>query len=99
MAGRLTSVLVAGRTHQDDNPASGGLFSAPEQIRDLSRRWGWQVLNQRFTAALAGFAESATWLTIETSRGIDGAARVYQRVLGNASPPSMAHIVDLAAFT
>jgi hypothetical protein len=97
MAGRLTSVLVAGRTHQDDNPASGDLFSAPEQIRDLSRRWGWHVLSQRFTAALHGFTESATWLTIETSHGIDGAARVYRRVLGNDSPPALAHIVDLAA--
>jgi uncharacterized protein DUF2855 len=98
MAGRLTSVLVAGRTH----PAASGapddetdLFSAPQQILDLSRKWGWPVLSQRFTSALNGFAESATWLAVETARGIDGAVRVYQGVLDNSSPPATAHIVDL----
>jgi hypothetical protein len=102
MAGRLASVVVAGLTHRDGNSASGGapdsgagLFSAPQQIRDLSRRWGWHVLSQRFTSALSEFAASATWLTIETARGIDGAARVYHQVLANSSPPATAHIVDL----
>jgi len=98
LAGRLTSVLVAGSTHGDGNPASSaadGLFSAPRQIRDLSRRWGWPVLQQRFTAALDGFAASATWLTVETAHGIGGLARVYHGVLGNNSSPAVAHVVDL----
>jgi Protein of unknown function (DUF2855) len=104
MGGRLTSVLAAGRTHRDGSPASSGvpddgtgMFSAPQQIRDLSRQWGWHVLSQRYTSALTGFAESATWLAIETARGIDEAARLYQRVLDNSSPPAVAHIVDLSA--
>jgi Protein of unknown function (DUF2855) len=98
MAGRLMSVVVAGLTHRDGNSAPDGgnaLFSAPQRIRDLSRRWGWPVLSQRFTRALNEFAESATWLTIETARGIDGAAHVYQQILGNSSPPATGHIVDL----
>ena len=58
LAGRRTSVLVAGRTHGDGDLAPGetGSFFAPQRIRDLSRRWGWHVLQQRFTAALDGFA-------------------------------------------
>jgi len=98
LAGRLTSVLVAGSTHGDGNPASSaadGLFSAPRQIRDQTRRWGWPVLQQRFTAALDGFAASATWLTVETAHGIGGLARVYHGVLGNNSSPAVAHVVDL----
>lgn len=94
IAGRLTSVVVAGRTHLASGDETD-MFSAPEQILELSRRWGWRDLSRRFTSALTGFAESATWLTIETARGIDGAARVYQRILDNDSPPAVAHIVDL----
>ena len=102
LAGRLTSVLVAGSTHGDGNPASSaadGLFSAPQQIRDLARRWGWPVLQQRFTAALDGFAASATWLSVETVHGMSGLARVYQGVLDNNGSPAVAHVVDLTTET
>jgi hypothetical protein len=101
LAGRLTSVLVAGGTHGDGGLAPGetGSFFAPQQIRDLSRRWGWQVLQQRFTAALDGFAASATWLTVETAHGIGGLARVYQGVLGDNGSPAVAHVVDLSTGT
>ena len=101
LAGRLTSVLVAGSTHGDGRAAAGeaGLFSAPQQIRDLARRWGWPVLQQRFTAALDGFAASATWLSVETAHGMDGLARVYRGVLGNDSSPAVAHVVDLTTGT
>ena len=102
LAGRLTSVLVAGSTHGDGNPAASsaaageaGLFFAPQQIRDLARRWGWPVLQQRFTAALDGFAASATWLSVETAHGMDGLARVYRGVLDNNGSPAVAHVVDL----
>jgi hypothetical protein len=94
LAGRLTSLIVAGRTHLAPGDETD-LFSAPDQIVELSRRWGWPVLSRRFTSALTGFAGSATWLTIETARGIDGAARVYQRILDDDSPPAVAHIVDV----
>ena len=107
LAGRLTSVLVAGSTHGDGNPAAGGAaaggaadwFSAPQQIRDLARRWGWPVLQRRFTAALDGFAASATWLSVETVHGMSGLARVYQGVLDNNGSPAVAHVVDLTTET
>jgi Protein of unknown function (DUF2855) len=103
LAGRLTSVLVAGSTHGDGGPAASGAeagsFFAPQQIRDLARRWGWHVLQQRFTAALDGFAASATWLSVETAHGMDGLARVYRGVLDNDSSPAVAHVVDLTTET
>ena len=107
LAGRLTSVLVAGSTHGDGSPAAGGAaaggaadwFSAPQQIRDLARRWGWPVLQRRFTAALDGFAASATWLSVETVHGMSGLARVYQGVLDNNGSPAVAHVVDLTTET
>jgi hypothetical protein len=102
LAGRLTSVLAAGGTHDAGNLAAGGeagSFFAPQHIRDLAGRWGWPVLQQRFTAALDGFAASATWLSVETAHGIGGLARVYLGVLGNDSSPAVAHVVDLTTET
>jgi hypothetical protein len=79
--------------------ADGGitrLFSAPQRIRERSREWGWPVLEQRFAAALQGFADSAaSWLRLEYARGVDGAAEVYRQVLGNAAAPAAAHVIDM----
>ena len=88
---------AAGGSAAASSTAAGeaGSFFAPQQIRDLSRRWGWHVLQQRFTAALDGFAASATWLSVETAHGMSGLARVYQGVLDNNSSPAVAHVVDL----
>lgn len=104
LAGRLASVVVAGSTHWGGSPASGGLpgeqsefFFAPQRIRQLSRTWGWPTLEQRFAAALRQFAETATWINVETAHGIDGALHVYRQVLDNTAPPAVAHLIDLAA--
>ena len=88
-------VLVAGRTHHDAPGDDTRLFSAPGQIAQLARQWGWPGLDRRFTAALGAFAGSASWLTIEVSHGIGGAAGTYHQILGNDSVPDVAHVVDL----
>jgi Protein of unknown function (DUF2855) len=72
---------------------NGALFSGVVITSASSKA----AISQRYTSALTGFAESATWLAIETARGIDEAARLYQRVLDNSSPPAVGHIVDLSA--
>ena len=55
------------------------------------------VLEQRYQAALQGFAASAAaWLDIRRHHGLDEAACVYREVRTGASPPAAAHVVELA---
>jgi hypothetical protein len=90
-------VVVAGGTHGEAEPLAAGAFSAPQRIQDRAREWGWPVLEQRYQAALQGFAAAAAaWLDIRRHHGLDGAARVYREVLTDASPPAAAHVVELA---
>ena len=93
LGGRLAETVVAGRTHQGDGDS--GLFSAPQRITDRAAELGWPALEEHFSAALAEFARSATWLRLDRARGLDGAARVYQQVLANAVQPDRAHLVEL----
>ena len=90
-------VVVAGVTHGEAEPLAAGAFSAPQRIQDRAREWGWPVLEQRYQAALHGFAVgTAAWLAIRRHHGLDGAARVYREVLTDASPPAAAHVVEPA---
>lgn len=91
LGGRLAETVVAGRTHQDDGGTE--LFSAPQRIGQRAAEWGWSALEQRFGAALGGFAAAATWLRLDRAAGLDGAARVYEKVRAGAVPPDRAHIV------
>jgi len=94
---RLAQTVVAGSTHQADG-VHAGMFSAPERITERAGELGWPELERRFSTALAGFAgSSATWLKIEYARGLDGAARVYERVLGGVVAPDRAHVVEPAS--
>jgi hypothetical protein len=55
------------------------------------------VLEQRYQAALQGFAAgAAAWLDIRRQHGLDGAARVYREVLTDAGPSAAAHVVELS---
>jgi hypothetical protein len=104
--GRLAEIIVAGNTQRGTGTgawAEAGddrtvYFFAPQRIRQRAADWGWPLLEQRFTSALAGFAATASsWLQIERRYGPDGAAAVYRQVLGNATAPAVAHVVDMAA--
>jgi Protein of unknown function (DUF2855) len=94
--GQPAEVVIAGGTHGEASALANGAFSAPDYIRSLARQWGWPVLDQRYQAALDGFAAGAgAWLEIRRHHGLDAAARVYREVLTGASPPAEAHVVDL----
>jgi len=94
--GGRCEVVIAGGTHGQAEPLAAGAFSAPERIRDRARERGWPALEQRYQAALEGFAAGAgSWLQIRRHRGVDGAARVYREVLTDASPPAAAHVVEM----
>ena len=95
--GHRGEVVIAGGTHGEAEPLAAGAFSAPQRIRDRAREWGWPVLEQRYQAALRGFAAgAAAWLDIRRHHGLDEAARVYREVRTGASPPAAAHVVELA---
>ena len=101
--GRLTQIIVAGRTQPGAEAAARQAgdertvsFFAPQRIRQRAADWGWSVLEQRFTTALRGFtAVASSWLRIDRSHGLAGAAAVYRQVLDNATTPAAAHVVDL----
>jgi hypothetical protein len=71
----------------------------PDEIRARAREWGWPELEQRFQAAIAGFAQSAgAWLRVVRHRGLGAAGDVYQAVLGNRiNSPAEAHVIDMTA--
>jgi len=102
---RLAEIIVAGHTQHGAGPAAPQAgddrtvsFSAPQRIRQRAADWGWPVLEQRFITALRGFAATASsWLQIERSYGLAGAAAVYRQVLDNTTPPATADVVDLTA--
>ena len=73
------------------------MSALPASIRERSAEWGWPLLEQRFGRALRQFADSASWLQMVRSRGLDGAAEVYRQVLSDAATPTSAHIVDMTA--
>jgi hypothetical protein len=86
-------IVIAGGTHGDVGSLT---FSSPQAIPDLAHEWGWPLLDQRFRAALGGFAaHAASWLSIRRHRGLEGAAAVYQRVLTNAGSPAEGHLIDV----
>ena len=96
--GERGEVVIAGGTHGEADALANGAFSAPDYIRDLAHQWGWPVLEQRYQAALDGFAATTgAWLRIRRHHGLDAAARVYRDVLTGASPPAEAHVIDLTA--
>jgi hypothetical protein len=102
-AGRPAQVVTAGLTHPDAvGPPGGGSgvgFFVPDEIRARAREWGWPALEERFGAALDGFARSArSWLRVVRHRGLGSAGDLYQAVLaGHAGSPADAHVVDVAA--
>jgi hypothetical protein len=91
---RLAETVVAGSTHQPDGVHTA-MFSAPQRITERAGELGWGELDRRFSMALAEFAASAGWLKIQYARGLDGAAGVYEQVLGGAVAPDRAHVVEL----
>jgi Protein of unknown function (DUF2855) len=95
--GRSGQVVIAGGTHGQTGPLAAGSFSAPDRIRDRARDWGWTTLEQRYQAALTGFAAAAAaWLGIRRHRGLAAAARITREVLTNATAPTAAHLIDPA---
>jgi hypothetical protein len=72
-------------------------FFVPDEIRAPAREWGRPDLEQRFGAALDGFARSArSWLHVVRHRGLGSAAELYQGVrTGRAGSPADAHVVDV----
>jgi hypothetical protein len=95
-------VLVAGNTHRAGNPAQLDFvaatvdgFFAPDRIRALARRWGWSKLDQAYSDALNGFAETATRLDVRIASGMDDALMAYGQLLEGRSDPAVAHLVDL----
>jgi Protein of unknown function (DUF2855) len=102
-AGRPAQVVTAGLTHPDAaGPPGGGPavgFFVPDEIRSRAREWGWPTLEERFGAALDGFARSArSWLRVVRHPGLDSAGELYQAVLaGQAGSPADAHVVDVTA--
>ncbi len=104
LTGPLEALLVAGGTHWDGDPATpadstaaGGFFFAPQRIHELTSRWGWPAVEERYTTALEHFADTATWLAITEAHGLDGALRTYRHILENNSDPAAAHLVDLTS--
>jgi hypothetical protein len=101
-AGRPAQVVTAGLTHPDAASTSDGGpgvgFFVPDEIRARVREWGWPTLEQRFGAALDGFARSArSWLHVVRHRGLGSAGDLYQAVLGDRTgSPAEAHVVDVA---
>jgi hypothetical protein len=96
--GSLARTIVAGRAHPDADGAGGPqavTFFVPDVIRALARERGWPELEQRFQAALAGFArEAASWLTVVRHPGIDAVAALYRSMLGgSAGSPAEAHMI------
>ncbi|MGH3397875.1 MAG: hypothetical protein ACRDPO_24615, partial [Streptosporangiaceae bacterium] len=94
LGGRLAEPVGAGRTHQGDGDA--GLFSAPQRIADRAAELGWPELERRFSLELRRFTRSATWLAVDRAHGLEGAARVYQQTLADATAPGHAQVVELA---
>jgi hypothetical protein len=95
-AGRLAEVIVAGATHGTTGHGAArpaGWFFAPDLIRRLAADWGWPVLEQRFQAALAGFAATASWLRVIPYQGTGGLTSAYRQVLDNMGSPADAHLV------
>lgn len=72
-------------------------FFVPDEIRARAREWGWPDLEQRFGAALDGFARSArSWLQVVRHRGLGSLGDLHQTVLaGRAGSPADAHVVDV----
>jgi hypothetical protein len=101
-AGRPIQVVSAGLTQPDAAGTPDGVpgvgFFVPDEIRARAREWGWPALEQRFGAALDGFARSArSWLRVVRHRGLGSAGDLYQAVLGDRTgSPAEAHVVDVA---
>jgi hypothetical protein len=101
--GRLAETIVAGRTHPEADSAGGPqpgqaavTFFVPDVIRARARELGWPVLEQRFQAALAGFAGAAgSWLDVICHRGLDAIDDLYQSMLGpGGGSPAEAHLIE-----
>jgi hypothetical protein len=102
LSGPPARTIVAGRAHPGadgaGDPQAGAppvTFFVPDLIRARAREWGWPVLEQRFQAALAGFArEAASWLTVVRHPGLGAVEGVYWSMLsGTASYPAEAHLI------
>lgn len=95
-ADRLAEVIVAGATHGEAGCGTtrpAGWFFAPDLIRQLAADLGWPVLEQRFKAALAGFAATASWLRVIRYQGAGGLTSAYRQALDNTGSPAEAHLV------
>ena len=96
--GRLAETIVAGRAHPEADIDGGEppvTFFVPDVIRTRARELGWAVLEQRFQAALAGFASAAgSWLNVISHPGLDAVDDLYQSMLGHAAgSPAQAHLI------
>jgi len=93
----LTSPHAGSRGHPEDDGQQTVDFFVPDLIRARAREWGWPVLEQRFQAALGGFARhAASWLTVVRHSGLGAVDDVYQAVLNNTvSSPAEAQLIDL----
>jgi hypothetical protein len=93
-----------GLTHQRpsaDQPDLPGAkptwFFAPDQIRKRAREWGPGGIDQRFSAAWAGFAPMLErWLTVTEGRGPAAVQQIYLDTLNGRVPPEQGHILSLA---
>jgi Protein of unknown function (DUF2855) len=98
--GRLAETIVAGRAHPEADIDGGEppvTFFVPDVIRTRARELGWPVLEQRFQAALAGFASAAgSWLNVISHPGLDAVDDLYQSMLGHtAGSPAKAHLIKV----
>jgi hypothetical protein len=93
-----------GLTHQSpsaDEPDLPGAkptwFFAPDQIRKRAKEWGPGGIDQRFSAAWAGFAPILErWLTVTEGRGPAAVQEIYLDTLNGRVPPEQGHILSLA---
>jgi hypothetical protein len=102
--GQLAEAIVAGRAHPEADVDGGQppvTFFVPDVIRARARELGWPVLEQRFQAALGGFARAAgSWLNVIRHPGLDAAADLYQSMLGHAvGSPAEAHLIEVRLWT
>lgn len=68
-------------------------FFAPDRVDQRIRDWGRGAFDERITGALASFIDAATWLKVESHRGVEALAQAYADALAGRLDPAVAHIV------
>jgi len=98
----LQASIIVGVTHWDAERASNQgqlpgppptLFFAPDRIRRIIEAEGPAAFGSRFGDVMTRFIADNRWLKLETARGHEGLAEVYQRVLSGKAHPQIGNII------